>query len=194
MGEFVQTECLERTNMDTVMKELQNKMDLYNHFIDSGQRNGKWIIGKWYGDVTIYSRCSVCGFEHTAYRNNYCRNDGVAHVKYDKEKEYNFCPMRGTKMLNDEMYVPIGLIKNILGQINATKYLYICRNEDGTLLAFSKPPIKGYDGKWKIQINSALETNKNYGGIEIPKCIHLFDNISSEEVSEIDVSFIVDNK
>lgn len=188
-------ECLRRINTDIVMKGPQDKMDLHDHFIDLKKRNGKWVIGKWYGDTVIYSKCPVCGFSHETYRNAYHEDEKQFCLEYNEEKEYNFCPICGTKMLDDnEMFIPVDLIKNILGQINMTKCLYICRDEDGTLLAFSKLPIKGYDGKWKVQVNPTLKTNKNYGGVEIPKHTHLFDDISLGEIKEIDISFIIDDK
>lgn len=59
--------------------------------------NGKWEIIKFLIDSAIYSCCPNCGFIHATYKNAH-----LTYCEYDESQEYNYCPMCGDKMLEQE--------------------------------------------------------------------------------------------
>ena len=64
--------------------------------------NGTWEVIRFRGDLALYSFCHYCGHIHPCYKNERDENGKFTlKVVYAPEKEYNFCPMCGTRMLED---------------------------------------------------------------------------------------------
>ena len=65
--------------------------------------NGLWEVIRFRGNAALYSFCTNCGYLHPCYKNHLGSNFAI---EYAPEKEFNYCPMCGTKMLED-CYEPI---------------------------------------------------------------------------------------
>lgn len=62
--------------------------------------NGAWEVIRFHGDMAVYSFCPYCGHTHPSYKNVHDKNGNFTYkIVYAPEKEYNFCPMCGTQML-----------------------------------------------------------------------------------------------
>ena len=58
--------------------------------------NGKWEVIRFYHDGAFYSYCTECSYMHPCYKH---RENFL--IEYAPEKEFNYCPMCGMKMLED---------------------------------------------------------------------------------------------
>lgn len=58
--------------------------------------NGKWEVIRFYHDGAFYSYCTECSYMHPCYKH---REDFF--IEYAPEKEFNYCPICGMKMLED---------------------------------------------------------------------------------------------
>ena len=62
--------------------------------------NGAWEVIRFRGNMALYSFCPYCGHIHSCYKEERGKNgEFLFKVVYAPEKEYNFCPMCGTQML-----------------------------------------------------------------------------------------------
>lgn len=64
--------------------------------------NGAWEVIRFRGNSALYSYCPYCDYTHPCYK--HVRNkDGSwsPNVVYAPEQEFNFCPMCGTRMLEE---------------------------------------------------------------------------------------------
>ena len=62
--------------------------------------NGEWEVIRFRGDAAYYSFCPYCGHIHPCYKDERGENgEFTFKIVYAPEKEYNFCPMCGTQML-----------------------------------------------------------------------------------------------
>ena len=60
--------------------------------------NGAWEVIRFRGNAAIYSFCPYCSFIHPCYKESFVDN---WLVEYAPEKEYNYCPKCGTRMLEE---------------------------------------------------------------------------------------------
>lgn len=75
-------------------------------WIDNGEEppyklittNGKWKVIRFYHDGAFYSWCQNCGYTHSCFKES---KDWP--IKYDPEKEFNYCPICGTDMLEEDI-------------------------------------------------------------------------------------------
>lgn len=64
--------------------------------------NGEWEIIRFRGDAAIYSFCPYCGYTHPCYKDERGENSEFTFkIVYAPEKEYNYCPICGTRMLEE---------------------------------------------------------------------------------------------
>ena len=63
--------------------------------------NGEWQIIKFWGDGAYYSYCPYCGYTHGCWRNVINPDGGIGMIEYAPDKEFNFCPKCGTRMLEE---------------------------------------------------------------------------------------------
>lgn len=67
-------------------------------------KNGKWWVLRFYHDGAWYSYCDSCGYYHntsTPFK-DMC-NITFDGNRYDPQKEFNYCPICGKKMLKNKM-------------------------------------------------------------------------------------------
>ena len=64
--------------------------------------NGEWEVIKLWGDGAYYSYCPHCGYMHGCWRSERNPEDGCyGMIVYAPEKEFNYCPKCGTRMLEE---------------------------------------------------------------------------------------------
>lgn len=63
-------------------------------------RNGEWYIIKFWGDGALYSFCDYCGHTHPCWK-HVKDEEGFWILEYAPEKEYNYCPKCGVRMLGE---------------------------------------------------------------------------------------------
>lgn len=74
-------------------KKCDKKAGTHNKLITT---NGKWEVIRFYHDGAFYSYCTECSYMHPCYKHR--ENFFIEHAP---EKEFNYCPMCGMKMLED---------------------------------------------------------------------------------------------
>ena len=62
--------------------------------------NGAWEVIRFRHDAAIYSFCHYCGYIHPCYKEDRTIEIGLK-IEYASGKEYNFCPICGTRMLEE---------------------------------------------------------------------------------------------
>ena len=62
--------------------------------------NGEWEVIKIRGDGAYYSYCPYCDYMHSCWK-NIMHEDGLWVTEYAPEKEFNYCPKCGTRMLEE---------------------------------------------------------------------------------------------
>lgn len=62
--------------------------------------NGEWEVIKIWGDGAYYSFCCHCGYMHSCWK-SVKDEEGFWMVEYAPEKEFNYCPSCGARMLEE---------------------------------------------------------------------------------------------
>lgn len=62
----------------------------------SKEGNGKWVVIKFFTNDAWYSFCTRCGFLHPVSYHSLQVTNGS---RYDKNREYNYCPQCGKRMI-----------------------------------------------------------------------------------------------
>lgn len=63
----------------------------------SKSKNGEWKVIRFYHDGAWYSWCDRCGYVHAVSKD--WTNDMDNANRYDRRREFNYCPQCGKRMI-----------------------------------------------------------------------------------------------
>lgn len=69
-------------------------------------KNGKWWVIQFYNNMAWYSYCDRCNYIHAVSKEG---TDSISSPdKYDKSREFNFCPRCGKRMIKTKKTIRRG--------------------------------------------------------------------------------------